>query len=119
MRAHDAGLNSTASLSERYSGRPWTSVMNAFMAFLAPSKNARHVLTNEQRQMYAAEKLENFRWISKLVASYSPYVLSKADFAPGGVTEEIAELGKLPWHCGLLLNLRRPVCRVGIHNTSS
>jgi hypothetical protein len=43
--------------------------------------------------MYAAEKLENFRWISKLVATYSSYILSGDDLASSEVCKELAELG--------------------------
>ena len=53
----------------------------------------KYVLTAEQRRMYAAEKLENFRWISKLVATYSSYILSGDDLTPSEVCKELAELG--------------------------
>ncbi|KAF8155574.1 Alpha/Beta hydrolase protein [Crassisporium funariophilum] len=52
------------------------------------------VLTAEQLQMYASEKLENFRWISKIVATYSTYTLTDADFAPESLYQELAELGQ-------------------------
>jgi hypothetical protein len=53
-------------------------------------------LTEEQRRMYAAEKLDNFRWISKIVATYSPYTLTDADLAPDSLHQELAEIGKSP-----------------------
>ncbi|KAF9568263.1 alpha/beta-hydrolase [Agrocybe pediades] len=53
-----------------------------------------YVLTEEQRRMYASEKLENFRWISKLVATYSPYTLTDADLVPESLYLELAELGQ-------------------------
>ncbi|PPQ84900.1 hypothetical protein CVT25_004568 [Psilocybe cyanescens] len=51
-------------------------------------------LTEEQRRMYASEKLENFRWISKIVATYSSYTLTEADLAPESLYLELAELGQ-------------------------
>lgn len=53
-----------------------------------------YVLTEEQRRMYASEKLENFRWISKIVATYSNYTLTNADIAPDELYQELAELGE-------------------------
>uniref|UniRef100_A0A8H7XZ06 Fungal lipase-type domain-containing protein n=1 Tax=Psilocybe cubensis TaxID=181762 RepID=A0A8H7XZ06_PSICU len=51
-------------------------------------------LTEEQRRMYASEKAENFRWISKIVATYSSYTLTEADLAPESLYLELAELGE-------------------------
>jgi hypothetical protein len=53
--------------------------------------------------MYAAEKFENFRWISKLVATYSDYTLTAIDLAADELSKELAELGefKLIIHTGL------------------
>ena len=53
-------------------------------------------LTEEQRRMYAAEKLDNFRWISKIVATYSSYTLTDADLASESLHQELAEIGKSP-----------------------
>ncbi|KAF8148495.1 Alpha/Beta hydrolase protein [Pholiota molesta] len=53
-----------------------------------------YALTEEQRRMYASEKLFNFRWISKIVATYSPYVLTDADLVPENIYQELAELGQ-------------------------
>ncbi|KAF8966632.1 Alpha/Beta hydrolase protein [Flammula alnicola] len=53
-----------------------------------------YVLTEEQRRMYASEKLDNFRWISKLIATYSPYTLTDADMASEYLCQELAELGQ-------------------------
>ncbi len=53
------------------------------------------LLTEEQRKMYAAEKLNNFRWISKLVATYSDYTLTSVDLVPEALHQELAELGEL------------------------
>ncbi|KAJ6614607.1 Alpha/Beta hydrolase protein [Mycena sp. CBHHK59/15] len=52
------------------------------------------ILTEEQRHMYASEKLTNFRWISKILATYSPYTLSSKDFAPAEVQEYLADMGQ-------------------------
>ena len=51
-------------------------------------------LTEEQRRMYAAEKLDNFRWISKIVASYSSYTLTAADRAPVSLYHTLSDIGK-------------------------
>jgi len=51
------------------------------------------MLTEAQRRMYASEKLENFRWIAKLVATYSSYTLTASDLAPPDVERELTELG--------------------------
>lgn len=51
-------------------------------------------LTAELRQMYAAEKLDNFRWISKIVATYSPYTLTATDRAPVSLYHALADLGE-------------------------
>lgn len=50
-------------------------------------------LTEEQLRMYAAEKEENFRWISKIVATYSPYTLTAADLVSSELYQELAEIG--------------------------
>ncbi|CAA7264420.1 unnamed protein product [Cyclocybe aegerita] len=60
-----------------------------------PSKR-HYALTEEQRRMYASEKLENFRWISKLVATYSSYILTDSNLASDNLYQELAELGKQP-----------------------
>ncbi|KAJ7269627.1 Alpha/Beta hydrolase protein [Mycena rebaudengoi] len=54
----------------------------------------RVILTEEQRLMYSSEKLMNFRWISKIMATYSPYTLSSADFASMEVQEYLADIGQ-------------------------
>ncbi len=51
------------------------------------------VLTKEQRQLYASEKLVNFRWICKIAATYSPYILTERDILPENKYEGLAELG--------------------------
>ncbi|KAF9482285.1 alpha/beta-hydrolase [Pholiota conissans] len=53
-----------------------------------------YTLTEEQRRMYASEKLFNFRWISKVVATRSPYTLTEADLVPQNIYQELAELGQ-------------------------
>lgn len=55
---------------------------------------ASYKLTEEQRQAYATEKLENFRWISKLVATYSTHTLTDEDLVPESLRLELAELGE-------------------------
>ncbi|RDB29816.1 Mono- and diacylglycerol lipase [Hypsizygus marmoreus] len=54
----------------------------------------KYTLTEEQRRMYASEKLMNFRWISKVVATRSSYMLRDANLASPEVTAELAELGQ-------------------------
>ncbi|KAL1731829.1 Alpha/Beta hydrolase protein [Schizophyllum commune] len=44
--------------------------------------------------MYAAEKLMNFRWIAKTVATTSPYVLQAQDMVPQEIVEELSLLGQ-------------------------
>ncbi|KAF9467910.1 Alpha/Beta hydrolase protein [Collybia nuda] len=44
--------------------------------------------------MYASEKLMNFRWISKIFATHSTYVLSDEDLAPAALNTELSELGQ-------------------------
>lgn len=51
-------------------------------------------LTEEQRRIYAAEENENFRWISKIVASYSSYTLTAADRAPVSLYHTISDIGE-------------------------
>lgn len=51
-------------------------------------------LTEEQRRMYAAENLDNFRWISKIIASYSSYTLTAADRAPVSLYHTITDIGQ-------------------------
>ena len=57
-------------------------------------ENQNDKLTEEQRRMYAAEKLDNFRWISKIVASYSSYTLTAADRVPVSTYQALADLGE-------------------------
>jgi hypothetical protein len=54
-------------------------------------------LTEEQRRAYAAEEHENFRWISKILASYSSYTLTAADRAPLSLYHTLSEIGE-HWH---------------------
>ncbi|KAI3613087.1 putative triacylglycerol lipase [Moniliophthora roreri] len=58
------------------------------------AKSTKHVLTEAQKTMYASEKLMNFRWISKVLASYSPRALTSADIAPANLQVELAEIGQ-------------------------
>ncbi|EAU89653.2 hypothetical protein CC1G_02542 [Coprinopsis cinerea okayama7 len=51
-------------------------------------------LTEEQRRMYAAERLDNFRWISKLLAAHSPQVLNDTHLVQTHIKEEIEEIGQ-------------------------
>ncbi|TRM62225.1 Alpha/Beta hydrolase protein [Schizophyllum amplum] len=44
--------------------------------------------------MYSAEKLMNFRWIAKTVATISPYVLQAEDMVPQDIVEELSLLGQ-------------------------
>jgi hypothetical protein len=61
-------------------------------------------LTEVQRKMYAAEKLENFRWISKLLAARSSYKLTAKELGAPELHNEIAEVGVY------VISLHRPTC---------
>ena len=50
-------------------------------------------LTDEQRRLYAAEKLQNFRWIYKILAKRSKHILTAADEVSKGISVELDELG--------------------------
>ncbi|KAL1740723.1 Alpha/Beta hydrolase protein [Schizophyllum fasciatum] len=53
----------------------------------------------QKKEIYAAEKLMNFRWIAKTVATTSPYVLQAQDMVPQAIVEElslIARAARLP-----------------------
>lgn len=50
-------------------------------------------LTEEQRRLYAAEKLMNFRWIYKILAKRSTHLLTEADLVSNAISVEIDELG--------------------------
>jgi hypothetical protein len=51
-------------------------------------------LTEDQKHMYQSERLMNFRWISKVFATHSSYVLSARDVAPYDLHIELAALGQ-------------------------
>jgi len=53
-----------------------------------------YVLTKDQKRMYAAEKLTNFRSIFKLLATRSSYVLKKSDLVSPEVEEQISTIGQ-------------------------
>ncbi|KAG6850093.1 hypothetical protein H0H93_001226 [Arthromyces matolae] len=54
----------------------------------------RHVVSEEDKKMYALEKLENFRWISKILATRSPVVLTEENRASPTVELQLAEIGE-------------------------
>ena len=58
------------------------------------SSVARRILSEDERKMYAAETKHNFRWISQLVATYSPHTLTSADRLPPELELWIAEIGQ-------------------------
>ncbi|TFK38028.1 Alpha/Beta hydrolase protein [Crucibulum laeve] len=66
------------------------------MGFIFTSKS---VLTEKQRKMYAAEKAQNFRWISKLLATYSTYTLSDKDLTPVELGVELSKIGQFAELC--------------------
>jgi hypothetical protein len=71
--------------------------------------------------MYAAEKEENFRWISKIVATYSPYTLTDVDLVSLELYQELAEIGTyILGQISLTLELtyHRSIRRDCIHHTS-
>ncbi|KAJ3535613.1 hypothetical protein NMY22_g6405 [Coprinellus aureogranulatus] len=51
-------------------------------------------LTDEERQMYKSERLDNFRWISRIVASYSKVQLKDADRVPKELCEQLSDIGQ-------------------------
>jgi hypothetical protein len=51
-------------------------------------------LTEAQRLMYNAEKEINFRWIAKVFATRSSYVLSETEQASSNLVDELSELGQ-------------------------
>jgi len=83
---------------QQHPGSCWIRVLNRILEAgnTVESMASTPPLTEEQRQMYATEKLDNFRWISKLVATYSPYTLTDADLAPDSLHQELAEIGRFP-----------------------
>ncbi|KIY71656.1 alpha/beta-hydrolase [Cylindrobasidium torrendii FP15055 ss-10] len=56
--------------------------------------------------MYASEKLPNFRWIAKRVASASPYVLTEKDYAS---KEDVAALSEIGYYAEIASNNDIPV----------
>jgi hypothetical protein len=44
--------------------------------------------------MYSQERMMNFRWISRIMATYSHHTLTDADTAPADVAMELSELGQ-------------------------
>lgn len=61
-------------------------------SFGAPSQ---HELSEEQKRMYAAEKLDNFRYLSRTLATRSPYVLTRADAVSSDIVEGLSLIGAL------------------------
>lgn len=59
-------------------------------------RKVKHVLTDEQRQLYAEEKntFSNFRWLAKLLGTPSSYVLTSDDLVSDDLQQELAELGQ-------------------------
>ncbi|KAF9269434.1 alpha/beta-hydrolase [Marasmius fiardii PR-910] len=55
---------------------------------------SKQALSQAQKKMYAAEKMMNFRWISKVLASCSPRILTSVDVAPITLQLELAEIGQ-------------------------
>ncbi|KAF5386473.1 hypothetical protein D9757_005928 [Collybiopsis confluens] len=55
---------------------------------------AKTALTQAQKEMYAAEKLMNFRWIAKVLATCSSYTLTTKDMADESLFTELAEIGQ-------------------------
>ncbi|KAF8068975.1 Alpha/Beta hydrolase protein [Lyophyllum atratum] len=57
-------------------------------------RKPKYALTEEQRRMYALEKLTNFRLISKVLATRSSYLLTDANRASPEIEVELALLGQ-------------------------
>ena len=51
-------------------------------------------LTDQERQMYKSERLDNFRWISRIVASYSSVPLTDAEKVPDELCKQLSDVGK-------------------------
>lgn len=51
-------------------------------------------LSNEQAGVYASEKMENFRWASRIFGMHSSHTLTSTDLAPIELQEELAEIGQ-------------------------
>ncbi|KIY48785.1 alpha/beta-hydrolase [Fistulina hepatica ATCC 64428] len=72
-------------------------------ATIAPSSSTPHrtkrktkkvVLNHTQRKLYASERMINFRWISRMLASCCSHVLGKDDLAPQEVVDELGRIGQ-------------------------
>lgn len=51
-------------------------------------------LSDEQAGVYASEKMENFRWASRIFGKHSSHTLTSSDLAPIELQEELAEIGQ-------------------------
>jgi hypothetical protein len=51
-------------------------------------------LTAQERQMYKSERLDNFRWIARIVASYSNVQLKDTDRVPPELCQELSDIGQ-------------------------
>jgi hypothetical protein len=51
-------------------------------------------LSDEQAGVYASEKMENFRWASRIFGTHSSHTLTSTDLAPIELQEELAEIGQ-------------------------
>lgn len=69
-------------------------VMGVFFQVFKQRLRERSELTETQRRLYTAEKLENFRWISKLIAAYSKYKLSEEDLVCEDLCQWLREVGQ-------------------------
>lgn len=65
-----------------------------FQLFPKPKPKADSTETPAQRRMYSLEKLDNFRWISKLLVSPSSYTLTSSDMASADLARELTNLGQ-------------------------
>jgi hypothetical protein len=64
------------------------------MFHLFSSSSQTPPLSDAQLRSYASETGENFRWVSKLVASRSPYTFTSSDLASVELQRELSELGQ-------------------------
>src|SRR6266550_8677187 len=76
-------------------------------------RRRRYPLTDEQRRMYASEKLDNFRWVAKLLAKYSEAELCDDDLVSETTSREVAEYGTSPRISPSTngAEITRPICR--------
>lgn len=80
--------NNTSSLKSAPKEARFYSMFRWFRLSSTPS------LSDAQLRMYASETSENFRWVSKLVATHSSRILTCSDLATIELQQELSEIGQ-------------------------